>query len=71
MMNNIVHIRDYLQICCNCRWHTLHADGEPTCIRPGGWHYDYKFEHCATFERREGGPYDPTGRQGQAPGQHL
>ena len=54
MTGKIVNIRDYLKTCCNCRWHTLHADGVPTCIRPGGWHFDADFRNCACFERREG-----------------
>ena len=48
-MGDVVDIRPHLRTCSNCRW----SNGSGICQRPGGWWFDSKSRHCATFERKE------------------
>lgn len=48
-MSVVIDIQQHFRTCGNCRW----CNGTGICQRPGGWHFDSRFRHCATFERRD------------------
>lgn len=49
-MDDVVDISQYFKTCENCQY----SNGTGVCQRPGGWWFDAKFRHCATFQKKEG-----------------
>jgi len=71
-MGELIRIRPHLRICENCIHGKLLAnDIYYSCTRPGGWHFDCQFRHCADFQSREKREHDPSRRQSQSEDPHL
>ena len=52
-MGDCVRIEEYRRTCANCYWHN---DAMGACRHPGGWWWDKRYHHCATFRWRNGPP---------------
>ena len=52
-MGDCVRIEEYRRTCANCYWHN---DAMGACRHPGGWWWDKRYHHCATFRWRDGPP---------------
>ena len=52
-MGDCVRIEEYRRTCANCYWHN---DAMGACRHPGGWWWDKRYHHCATFRGRDGPP---------------
>lgn len=55
-MGDCVRIEEYRRTCANCYWHN---DAMGACRHPGGWWWDKRYHHCATFRW----PGRPTGEK--------